>query len=195
MKNRHLLAAAMLPLASWTAGAAPAHSPPADGATQRELDVSAGRWVYHGHFLGGADAPASPWTWHEDCRWSANRLFMLCTFSNTWAGRHVDSVVVDTYDPKGGSFWHYEIFNSGRSAGKPFAVRMQIDGATRTESWTGRVKGKTLHQRIVYQFASDERVTVLFQESEDGAHWKTTASGTGEKTGSSSAARESAPGS
>jgi Protein of unknown function (DUF1579) len=186
MSNRHLLPAGILLLASCIAGAALAQSPPADGAKLRQLDVSAGRWVYHGHFFGGAGAPASPWTWHEECRWSGNRLFMLCTFSNTWAGRHVDSVVVDTYDPKGHSFWHYEIFNSGRSAGKPFAVRMHIDGATRTESWTGKSKGKTVHQRIVYEFASAERVTVLFQESRDGAHWKTTASGTGEKTGGSS---------
>lgn len=185
MKYHHLLPASLLLLTAGIACAAPAHSPPAEGARFRELDVSAGRWVYHGRFLGGAGAHPSPWTWREDCRWSANRVFMLCSFSNTWAGRHVDSEVVDTYDPKEDSFWHYEIFNTGRSAGKPFAVRMRIEGATRTESWTDTHNGKSVHQRIVYEFASGDKVAVSFQQSADGAHWKTTASGTGEKIGAS----------
>jgi len=190
MNQRHFLSGSVLLLASAAACAAlaqrpPAQSPSAQSAKLRELDLSAGTWVYHGRFLRGPKAPASPWTWHEDCRWSGNHVFMLCSFSNTWAGRHVDSEVVDTYDPKGGSFWHYEIFNSGSSAGKPFAVRMQIDGAVRTESWTETRKGESVHQRIVYRFASSERVRVFFEESNDGTHWRTTASGTGEKTGPS----------
>lgn len=148
-----------------------------------QLDVSAGRWVYHGHFMGHDGKRPSAWTWHEDCRWSANRVFMLCSFSNTWAGRHVDSEVVDTYDPKHQTFWHYEIFDSGDSAGKPFASKMRIDGATRTETWTETRKGKSMRQRIVYQFASADEVTVQFQQSKDGSHWETTATGTGEKTG------------
>ncbi|HJS90656.1 MAG TPA: hypothetical protein VJ738_11895 [Steroidobacteraceae bacterium] len=185
MKYRHLVPTSLLLLAAGMAGAALAHSPPAEGAKFHELDVSVGRWVYHGHFLAGAGAHPSPWTWHEDCRWSANRVFMLCSFSNTWAGRHVDSEVVDTYDPKADSFWHYEIFNTGRSAGKPFAVRMRIEGATRTETWTETHNGKSVHQRIVYKFASGGKVAVSFEQSADGAHWKTTASGTGEKTAAS----------
>ncbi|HET9107780.1 MAG TPA: hypothetical protein VFN79_11375 [Steroidobacteraceae bacterium] len=108
---------------------------------------------------------------------------MLCSFSNTWAGRHVDSVVVDTYDPQKKTFWHYEIFNTGRAAGKPFAARMRIDGATRSEAWTRRRDGKVVHQRIVYEFAAGGKVSVSFQQSSDGTHWKTTATGTGEKIG------------
>lgn len=190
MNHRHLLSGSSLLLVSTAVTAALAQSPPArspstQSAQLQKLDVSAGTWVYHGHFLGGPKAPPSPWSWHEDCRWSGNHVFMLCSFSNTWAGRHVDSEVVDTYDPKGDSFWHYEIFNSGASAGKPFAVRMQIEGSVRTESWTETRKGKSVHQRIVYRFASGERVQVFFEESSDGTHWKTTASGTGEKTGPS----------
>lgn len=94
----------------------------------------------------------------------------------------MDSVVVDTYNHRDKSFWHYEIFDDDSSAGKPFAARMRIDGPTRTESWTETHKGKTVHVRIVYRFASADRVTVLFQESKDGTRWKTTASGAGEKT-------------
>jgi hypothetical protein len=178
MNNRSLLPRFLLCLAGSIPCAAFAQSPPAADSPLHQLGVSAGRWVYHGHSLG---SKPSDWTWHEDCRWSANGVFMLCSFSNTWAGRHVDSVVVDTYDPHGRSFWHYEVFNSGDSAGKPFASRMRIEGATRTESWTDTRHGKSVRQRIVYKFASDSKVTVVFQRSEDGTHWETTATGTGER--------------
>jgi len=184
MNSRHLLPGFLLLLASCMATAAPADSPSAEGAALHQLEVSAGRWVYHGHSLGREGARPSDWTWHEDCHWSDNHVFMLCSFSNTWGGRHVDSVVVDTYDRKSGTFWHYEIFNSGESAGKPFASKMAIDGNTRTESWSETHKGKSVHQRIVYKFASADKVAVMFQQSEDGTHWKTTASGTGEKQAS-----------
>ncbi|MGA7540244.1 MAG: DUF1579 family protein [Steroidobacteraceae bacterium] len=187
MNSRHLVPGVLLLLGSCIAAAALAQSPPADGARFHELDVSAGRWVYHGHFLGGPGAHPSPWTWHEDCHWSDNQVFMLCSFSNTWAGRHVDSVVIDTYDPKRNTFWHYEVYNTGGSAGKPFASRMQIDGTRRTETWTETRKGRTVHQRIVYRFTSTDAVTVQFQQSKDGTHWMTTASGAGEKTGASTA--------
>lgn len=185
MNKHHFLQGVLLLLGSGIAAAALAQDAPTDRARLHELDVSAGRWVYHGHFLGGSGAHPSPWTWHEDCHWSDNRVFMLCSFSNTWAGRHVDSVVVDTYDPKRSTFWHYEVYSTGGSAGKPFASRMQIDGATRTEAWTETRKGRSVQQRIVYKFASANSVTVQFQQSKDGTHWTTTASGTGKKTGAS----------
>jgi hypothetical protein len=60
---------------------------------------------------------------------------------------------------------------------------MQIDGPTRTEEWTETEHGKTMHQRIVYAFVSDKKVTVSFQQSDDGNAWKTTAEGRGDKTG------------
>src|SRR5690348_12391497 len=97
--RRHPLSALPLFLVSLISCAALAQSRPAQGDPLRQLDVSAGRWVYHGHFIGGKGVHPGAWTWHEDCRWSDNRVFMLCSFSNTWAGRHVDSEVVDTYDP------------------------------------------------------------------------------------------------
>ena len=183
MNSRPLLSGFLLLLISALPAAALAGSRPGPSGRLRELAVSAGRWVYHGQFRPRAGASPSAWTWHEDCRWSANQAFMVCSFSNTWAGQHVDSVVVDTYDRHDHTFWHYEVFNSGRSAGKPFAARMQINGPMRIESWTSTRNGKPLRERIVYDFASSSRVTVQFQQSRDGIHWKTTASGVGEKTG------------
>lgn len=183
MKSRRLPPVFLPLLVACMSCAALAQGSSAQQGPLSQLDVSAGRWVYHGHFIGGQGSHPSAWTWHEDCRWAANRVFMLCSFSNTWGGRHVDSEVVDTYDPHGSSFWHYEIFDSGDAAGKPFASRMRIDGATRIEWWTETHHGKSVHQRIVYKFASDSRVTVLFQQSRDGSHWDTTATGTGEKVG------------
>lgn len=161
-----------------------AQSAPATGDKLGELGVSAGQWVYQGHFLHGKGQRSTAWTWHEDCHWSANRVFMLCSFSNTWGGRHVDSVVVDTYDREADVFWHYEVFDSGDAAGKPFAAKMRIDGNTRIESWTGNHRGKSVRQQIVYEFASSNKVMVLFQRSIDGKSWETTATGTGKKIGS-----------
>lgn len=182
MSTRHLLPRFLLLVASCITSVALAAGSPTEDTKLHQLDVSAGHWIYHGHFLANGGARASAWTWHEDCHWSANRVFMLCSFSNTWAGRHVDSEVVDTYDGPGNTFWHYEIYPSGDSAGKPFASKMQVEGSTRTESWTQTRKGKSVQQRIVYKFASADKVTVMFQRSEDGTHWSTTAMGTGEKT-------------
>jgi len=185
MSSRRLLSRLgflLFVLACVPAGALAADAP-GGGGNLHQLDVSAGRWVYHGHFIGRGGKGAGAWTWHEDCRWSDNRVFMLCSFSNTWAGRHVDSEVVDTYDPQHNTFWHYEIFDSGDSAGKPFAARMRIDGAMRVETWTDSRKGRSVRRRIVYEFTSPDEVTVRFQESSDGSHWQTTAIGTGEKTG------------
>ncbi len=193
MYNRHRLPGFLLLVAACISSAALAQAPRAQGGSLGQLDVSAGHWVYHGHFLARRGAHPSAWTWHEDCRWADHRVFMVCSFSNDWAGRHVDSMVVDTYDPQGHSFWHYEIFDSGRAAGKPFAARMRIEGATRVESWTATRHGKSVHQRIVYKFASGSRVTVLFQQSSDGTHWRTTATGRGEKTDAAAGRARTSP--
>jgi hypothetical protein len=59
---------------------------------------------------------------------------------------------------------------------------MQIVGPTRIEEWTESRHGKPIRQRIVYKFESDTKVTVSFQQSEEGKAWKTTANGEGQKT-------------
>jgi hypothetical protein len=149
-----------------------------------ELSVSEGHWVYHGHFLRSAGTQMGNWVWNESCRWAANDAFMLCSFSNDWNGKHVNSIVVDTYNPELKSFWHFEIFNSGSSAQKPFAAKMIIRGNRRVESWKVISKdGKSRRERIVYVFSGANRVKVWFQYSISGESWVNTAVGVGKKMG------------
>ena len=154
----------------------------AGNAGLEQLAISEGSWVYHGRVFGDAKSRPTDFVWHADCRWSANRAFMMCSFSNTWGQQHINSLVVDTFNPNDKAFWHYEIFEDGDAPDKPFASKMQIDGPTRIEQWTESHHRKTIRQRIVYKFESDRKVTVSFQQSENGKAWKTTATGTGEKT-------------
>ena len=149
----------------------------------QELAISEGSWVYHGQVLRDGKTPPADFVWHADCRWSANRSFMMCSFSNSWGKQHINSLVVDTYNTHDKAFWHYEIFEDGDAPDRPFASKMQIDGSTRTEEWTESHHGKSIRQRIVYRFESDRKVDVSFEQSDDGKNWKTTATGTGEKTG------------
>jgi hypothetical protein len=179
MKSRYFVSGLLLALAACISSAALA----GNDAKLEQLAISEGSWVYHGHMFGGAGSRPTAFVWHADCRWSANRAFMMCSFSNTWAGRHINSLVVDTFNHHDNAFWHYEIFEDGDAPGKPFASKMQIDGPTRIEEWTESHHGKAIRQRIVYKFASARKVTVSFQQSQDGKVWKTTANGAGEKTG------------
>ena len=147
-----------------------------------ELTVSEGHWVYHGHFLRSAGSQKGNWVWNENCRWAANDAFMLCSFSNDWSGKHVNSIVVDTYNPELKSFWHFEIFNSGSTAQKPFGARMVIRGNKRIERWVVRPKdGKIMRERIVYVFSGSNRVKVLFQQAISGESWVETAVGVGKR--------------
>lgn len=73
----------------------------------KKLDVSVGRWVFHGKELKTKSDKPGAFTWNEDCRWSPNRLYLECTFSNVWAGKPIESLVVDTYNTRDRSYWHY----------------------------------------------------------------------------------------
>ena len=179
MKGRYFLSGLLLSLAVCIPSAAFA----AHDAGLKQLAISEGSWVYRGHVFGDAGSRPTEFVWHADCRWSANRAFMMCSFSNTWGKQHVNSLVVDTFNPHDKAFWHYEIFEDGDAPDKPFASKMQIDGPTRIEEWTESLHGRAIRQRIVYKFASDKKVTVSFQQSQDGNAWKTTANGEGQKIG------------
>ncbi len=179
MESRYLVSGLLLTLAACAASAALA----AGDTGIEQLAISEGSWVYHGQVRGDARSHPTAFVWHADCRWAANRAFMMCSFSNTWGAKHINSLVVDTFNRHDKAFWHYEIFEDGEAPDKPFAAKMQIDGPTRIEEWTQSEHGKAIRQRIVYQFASDRTVAVSFQQSEDGKVWKTTANATGEKTG------------
>ena len=179
MKSRYFGSGLLLSLAACVSSAALA----AGDAGLEQLAISEGSWVYRGQVFGDTGSRPTDFVWHADCRWSANRAFMMCSFSNSWGGRQVNSLVVDTFNRHDNAFWHYEIFEDGDAPEKPFVSKMQIDGPTRIEEWTESNHGKAIRQRIAYKFASDRKVTVSFQQSEDGKVWKATASGTGEKTG------------
>jgi len=90
----------------------------------QKLDVSVGHWVFTGRTLRAKTGKPGAFTWNEDCRWSSNQLYLECTFSNVWAGKAVESLVVDTYNSADRSYWHYELFGSGEPGAHPFVSRM-----------------------------------------------------------------------
>jgi hypothetical protein len=147
----------------------------------QKLDVSVGRWVFHGKTLKTASGKPGSWTWNEVCGWSPNHLYLECTFSNVWSGRAVESLVVDTYNSADRSYWHYELYASGEHGDKPFVSRMEIKGNTWIEYGRQAVPGKVTGERIVYEWDSPGRVSVAIESSKDGVHWKAVDQGEGVK--------------
>ena len=147
----------------------------------QKLDISVGRWVYHGKTLKTPSGKPGSWTWNEDCRWSPNQIYLECTFSNNWAGKGVESLVVDTYNSKDRTYWHYELFAAGESGEHPFVSRMTIHGNTWIEYGQDVEKGKKIGERIVYRWESPTRVSVAIETSKDGVHWVTVDQGVGLK--------------
>lgn len=139
----------------------------------QKLDISVGHWVFHGSTVNTTTGRSSSFTWDEHCAWSPNHLFLQCTFSNNWAGRQVESLVVDTYNSVDKSYWHYEMYASGQRGANPFVSRMDIDGNVWTEHGRDAVPGKTRGERIVYTWESATHVNVVIETSEDGVHWTT----------------------
>lgn len=147
----------------------------------QKLDVSVGRWVFHGKTLNAKSGKPGSFTWNEDCRWSPNHLYLECTFSNVWAGRAVESLVVDTYNTADHSYWHYELYASGEKGNNPFVSRMEINGNTWIEHGRDVIPGKQAGERIVYNWNPPNRVHVAIETSEDGVHWTATDEGDGVK--------------
>lgn len=145
----------------------------------QKLDISAGHWIYHGETMNTPSGKAGKWTWDEHCAWSQNREFMMCSFTNDWAGRTVKSLVVDTWNGKDKSFWHYEIFSS--SGAQPFVSKMDISGNTRVEIAKSENHGRVSWTRITYVFDSATHVRVKLESSRDGTHWVTVDQGEGVK--------------
>lgn len=178
MKRRFLILALVVVSVCTTAFAATVPTLPPE---LRKLDVSVGRWVFHGKSLKTAFSKAGTWTWHEDCRWSANRLFLECSFDNVWSGKRILSLVVDTYNVTEKTYWHYEFFAAGASGEHPFVSRMTIDGDTWTESGADEHAGKKIDEHILYHFVSPNRVEVEIEISQDGHNWVTIDQGEGIK--------------
>ena len=147
----------------------------------QKLDVSTGRWVFHGKTLKTASGKPGAWTWNEDCGWSPNHLYLECTFSNVWSGKAVESLVVDTYNSEDKSYWHYELYASGEHGNNPFVSRMEINGNTWIEHGREAVPGKKSGERIVYQWDPPNRVSVAIETSKDGVHWEAVDQGEGVK--------------
>ena len=147
----------------------------------QKLDISAGRWVFHGKTLKTKSGKPGSWTWNEDCRWSPNHLFLECTFSNVWSGRAVESLVVDTYNSADRSYWHYELYATGEHGKNPFVSRMEIKGDTWIEYGQEAVPGKKVGTRIVYRWNPPNRVNVAIENSKDGVHWTAVDKGEGIK--------------
>ncbi|MDE3216267.1 MAG: hypothetical protein KGO03_07710 [Gemmatimonadota bacterium] len=148
----------------------------------RALDVQSGHWVYRGTTAPrrAGDKPGT-FTWDEHCGWSADQLFLMCSFDNDWSGRKVQSLVVDTWNSRDKAYWHYEMFAVGASGEKPFASKMTIRGDTWLELGTEIRGGKTTYERISYVYSSPTHVTVKIEVSPDNEHWTTTLDGAGVK--------------
>lgn len=146
-----------------------------------KLNISVGRWVYHGMTLKTKSGKAGSWTWNADCRWSPKRVFLECSFNNDWSGKKVVSLVVDTYNTHDHSYWHYEMFATGAGGEHPFVSRMTIKGDTWTEYAQDVEHGKKISTRIIYRYTSPTRVSVAIETSDDGVHWVTVDRGEGVK--------------
>lgn len=168
--------ACLLALLLGTAAAAQTASP-----ELQKLDVSAGRWIFHGTTLHTRSGKPGTWTWNEDCRWSPNHLYLQCTFSNVWSGRAVESLVVDTYNTSDHSYWHWEMYSSGSTGAHPFSARMDIKGNTWIEYGREAEPGKTPGERIVYKWDPPNRVAVTIETSKDGVNWTVVNQGEGIK--------------
>ena len=185
-----VLAAVVLAAGLWATGwPAPGEAARAAAAARpaqlQKLDIAIGRWVFHGKTVAAAGAApgrkAAAWTWRADCRWSTDRRYLLCAFHNVWAGKPVESLVVDTWNSRDRSYWHYEMFSAGAGGAHPFSSRMTIRGNTWIEQSASERHGQKLRTRIVYVYSSSRRVRVKIQSSRDGKPWKTLDAGIGVK--------------
>lgn len=146
-----------------------------------KLNVSVGRWVFHGKTLKPAPGKTGEWSWNEDCRWSPNMLYLECTFSNVWSGKPVESLVVDAYNTSDHSYWHYELYASGEKGSNPFVSRMEVSGNKWIEYGQKAVPGKKPGERIVYNWDSATHVRVAIENSKDWIHWSAVDQGEGVK--------------
>lgn len=174
--------ASLLVACAFTSVPALAGDFPAPAPQLQALDVQAGHWLYH-----GTTAPDKPgdkpgtFTWDEHCDWSADKLFLMCSFDNDWSGDKAQSLVVDSWNAQDKTYWHYEFFAVGGSGAKPFASKMTIAGNTWTELGEDDDKGKKSYDRISYVYSSPTEVAVKIEVSPDMKQWKTILQGSGIK--------------
>lgn len=141
----------------------------------KPLDISIGKWLYHGENLATADQKAGKWTWSEECGWSPHRAFVTCSFVMDGPDKIVKSEVLSTYNYSDKSYWHYEVFSSDVSGADPFISRTTIAGNT----WTNYGKADKKNYRVIYHYTSPGQVSVRVDLSGDNVHWTKVAQGEG----------------
>jgi hypothetical protein len=148
----------------------------------RPLDRAVGKWAYHGENVQTAYTKAGKWTWEVDCGWSANRIYLVCSFMMDWPEGPDHSVSISTYNKLDKAYWHYEIIDDYKG-NKPVVSGMTIAGDTWVDASDNvDANSKTVsHYRVVYQYTSSTRVEVKFEMSSDGTHWMTLGQGEGIK--------------
>ena len=146
------------------------------------LDKAVGKWSYHGENQQTAYTKAGKWTWEEECGWSANRIYLVCSFVMNWPEGTDHSVSLSTYNTLDKAYWHYEVIDDEKG-NKPVVSRMTVVG----DSWTDASDNvdannkAAQHYRVVYHFVSATRVQVKFEVSDDAVHWSTLGQGEGIK--------------
>lgn len=149
----------------------------ADGLTPppelQQLGVALGHWVFHGTSAATNNRPAQPFTWDSHCDWSPNHWYLECAFSNTYVGRKVESLVVNSYNTTDRTFWHYEFFSAGQSGKNPFVTKMDVKDNVWTEYGREAIPGKQKGQRIIYTWMPPDRVDMKIETSDDGTTWTT----------------------
>lgn len=159
-----------------------AANPPARSPELQALDIATGKWVFQGTIPATPKSKASGWTWNADCNWSANQMFLICSFTNNWGGKIVKSLVVDTYNANDKSYWHYEMLSDSATGARPFISKMSIKDNVWTETGESEDGGKKVLVRIIYRYTSPTHVTVKLESSGDqGAHWVTESQGIGSR--------------
>lgn len=146
------------------------------------LDRAVGKWIYHGENAQTAYTKAGKWTWEESCDWSANRIYLICSFAMDWPEGPDHSVSISTYNKVDKAYWHYEILDDYKG-NKPVVARMTVAGDTWTDvSENVEAHSKTISQyRVVYDYVASTRVAVKFEISMDATHWITLGRGEGIK--------------
>jgi hypothetical protein len=154
------------------AGAAASAGSQTSDPTAR-LGVWQGQWTYTEHDYETPYSHAHTDTGTANCNWSANRGFVVCDYLNSAPanGVPVNDLAVFGYSPTAKAFTRVGVFKDA----KPSLEQVAVQG----NSWTTSVKfpyqGKTLIQRNVHVFSSDDKQSSATTEisADDGQTWTT----------------------
>lgn len=146
----------------------------------QRLDKGVGTWIYHGENVQTAYTKAGKWSWQVNCGWSANRIFLACSFVMNWPEGTDHSLSISTYNKVDKAYWHYEVLDDEKG-NRPVISHMTVAGDTWIDASDNVDAGnkRASHYRVVYRYASPTRVEVKFEISKDAIHWMTLGQGEG----------------